>query len=412
MFKKQGTKPRVLVLSLTYLPYIGGAEVAVKEISSCLEGFFTFDILTSRLDRKLPRFEQVGNVGVYRVGIGHKTIDKYIFTFLGFFKALKLHFKNKYSIVWSIMAAYSSFSVLFRIFTKAKVVLTLQEGDPIEYIMKLKRFKIFLPVYKIYFRLVNKVTVISSFLGNWAEYLGVKKEKIVLIPNGVCLSAFATNCSCASADRRQDLKNKLGIKQNEKVILTVSRIVEKNGVEDLIKSINLLKNKNIKLLIVGDGELKNKLEKLVDELDLDNNTLLSSGQVQFLGEIDYNETQKYYSVTDVFCRPSLSEGFGNVFVEAMAAEIPVIATPVGGILDFLKDNETGWFCEVKNPQSIADKIKYILNEKNSNEVGKVVNNAKKMVKEKYSWDKVAEQMKKVFLNLLILSSCPECSGSG
>ncbi|MFH1610510.1 MAG: glycosyltransferase family 4 protein, partial [Patescibacteria group bacterium] len=349
---KTMNKPKILILSLTYLPYIGGAEVAVKEISSRLEGFFTFDILTSRLDRKLPKFEQVGNVGVYRIGIGHKTIDKYIFTFLGFFKALRLHLKNRYSIVWSIMAAYSSFSVLFRIFTKAKVVLTLQEGDPIEYIMKLKRFKIFLIPYKIYFKLVNRVTVISSFLGNWAEYLGVRKDKIVLVPNGVDVEKFS------GIEKKKD--------GNKKMIFTASRLVEKNGVEDLMRAVNILNDPQVVLKIAGDGQLRDELEKLAKELNLESNI--------FLGELSYTETLERYKQADVFCRPSLSEGMGNVFIEAMAAKVPVIATPVGGILDFLKDNETGWFCEVKNPQSIADKIKYVLDENNKEKVNIVVAN--------------------------------------
>ncbi len=377
MSEKQRTKPKVLVLSLTYLPYIGGAEVAIKEISSRLEGFFTFDVLTARLDRKLPKYEQIDGIGVYRVGVGHKTIDKYIFTFFGFFKALRLHLKNRYSIVWSIMAAYSSFSALFRIFTKAKVVLTLQEGDPIEYITGLKRFKIFLPAYKIYFKLVNKVTVISSFLGNWAEYLGVKKEKIVLVPNGVDFKKFS------EIDKKKDGGNK--------VIFTASRLVEKNGVEDLIKAVSLLNDPQIVLRIAGDGPLRKQLEKLAKELNLESNI--------FLGKIEHEKTLKYYAQADVFCRPSLSEGFGNVFPEAMAAGIPIIATPVGGILDFLKDKETGWFCKVKNPESIADKIRYILDENNVNEVNMVVSNAKKMVKEKYTWDKISEQMNKVFKEL-------------
>ena len=377
MSENQKNKHRVLILSLTYLPYLGGAEVAVKEISSRLKGFFAFDILTCRLDKKLPKYEQIDGINIYRIGIGHKTIDKYIFTFFGFFKALRLHLKNKYSIVWSIMAAYSSFSVLFRIFTKAKVVLTLQEGDPIEYITGLKRFKVFLPAYKIYFKLVNKVTVISSFLGNWAEYLGVKKEKIVVVPNGVDIDKFS------SIEEKKGGENKM--------VFTASRLVEKNGVEDLIRAVSILNNTQIILRIAGDGPLRNKLEKLAKELNLESNI--------FLGEVSHVDIVKYYSQADVFCRPSLSEGMGNVFVEAMAASVPVITTPVGGILDFLKDKETGWFCEVKNPESIAEKIKYVLDEKNKEEVNMVINNAKKMVKEKYTWDKVSEDMNKVFKDL-------------
>ena len=370
-------KPKILILSLTYLPYIGGAEVAIKEISSRLDGFFEFDMITARLDKKLPKFEQIGNISIYRIGFGYKTLDKYIFTFFGFFKALKLHLKNNYKIIWSIMAAYSSFVVLLKIFTKAKVVLTLQEGDPIEYITNLKRFKIFLPVYKLYFKLVDKVQVISNFLANWAIELGVDKNKIVVVPNGVTV-----NSQQLTVD-----KNK-----KEKIILTVSRLVEKNGVEDLIKSIKILNQENIKLTIIGAGLLRNKLENLAQELNL-------VDKVKFLGDLPNQEALKYYSIADVFCRPSLSEGFGISFVEAMAAEVPVIATPVGGIPDFLKDNKTGWFCKVKYAQSIAEKIKYILDEENKDKIEKVVTNAKKMVEKKYSWDIIAQQMEKIFKNL-------------
>jgi len=386
-------KPKILILSLTYLPFIGGAEIAVQEITKRLSNDFEFDLITARLDKKLSKFEKINNVNIYRIGFGCKNLDKYIFTFFGFFKALKLHLKNKYKIIWSIMAAYSSFAVLFKIFTKAKVVLTLQEGDPIQYIINLKRFKIFRPIYKLYFKKVDKVQVISNFLKNWAIDLGINENKIVVVPNGVGQPTFAPNNSkWTTAGRHQGLKNRLNIKENEKIILSVSRLVEKNGVENLISSLKILKNKNIKLLIIGDGPLKNKLKNLVQELKLKN-------KIIFLGELPFEETQKYYSIADVFCRPSISEGFGNVFIEAMANQVPVVATKVGGIVDFLKDlgsDQTGWFCKVKNPQSIAEKINYILDEKNKNEVEKVVENAKKMVDEKYLWDRTARDMEKIF----------------
>ena len=168
----------------------------------------------------------------------------------------------------------------------------------------------------MYFKLVDKVQVISNFLANWAIELGVDKNKIVVVPNGVTV-----NSQQLTVD-----KNK-----KEKIILTVSRLVEKNGVEDLIKSIKILNQENIKLTIIGDGLLRNKLENLAQELNL-------VDKVKFLGDLPNQEALKYYSIADVFCRPSLSEGFGISFVEAMAAEVPVIATPVGGIPDFLKDN--------------------------------------------------------------------------
>ena len=115
-----------------------------------------------------------------------------------------------------------------------------------------------------------------------------------------------------------------------------------------------------------------------------------------MGFVKPEELPKFYAIADVFCRPSLSEGLGNSFLEAMAAGVPVVATPVGGIPDFLRDGKTGWFCRVNDPASIAEKIKYILDEQNKAEAQKVINNAKQMVLDKYDWDGIAGQMENIF----------------
>ena len=101
-------------------------------------------------------------------------------------------------------------------------------------------------------------------------------------------------------------------------------------------------------------------------------------------------------MADVFVRPSLSEGLGISFLEAMACGTAVIATSVGGIPDFLEYGVTGWFCEPKNFKSIAEKINYVLDENNKDEVGRVVERARRMVGEKYDWDKIALRMGEIF----------------
>jgi glycosyltransferase involved in cell wall biosynthesis len=79
-------------------------------------------------------------------------------------------------------------------------------------------------------------------------------------------------------------------------------------------------------------------------------------RVKFLGYVPHKDMPKYLQIADIFIRPSLSEGLGNSFLEAMSAGLPIIGTPVGGILDFLVDRETGLFCEVANPKSIVEKV--------------------------------------------------------
>jgi glycosyltransferase involved in cell wall biosynthesis len=96
---------------------------------------------------------------------------------------------------------------------------------------------------------------------------------------------------------------------------------------------------------------------------------------------------------DIFIRPSLSEGFGVSFIEAMASQIPVIATPVGGIIDFLEDGKTGYFCRPEDPDSIVEVVQKVIADPNQNQI---VENALKMVKEKYDWDIVASQIREIF----------------
>ena len=103
---------------------------------------------------------------------------------------------------------------------------------------------------------------------------------------------------------------------------------------------------------------------------------------------------KYLKISDVFARPSLSEGLGNSFLEAMAAGVPVVATAVGGIPDFLKDGETGYFCEVQNPKSLAEAI--LKFENNPQKTNEIIVNAKKMVLDKYDWSLISRDMKKMF----------------
>ena len=103
----------------------------------------------------------------------------------------------------------------------------------------------------------------------------------------------------------------------------------------------------------------------------------------------------YLADAHVFVRPSLSEGMGNSFLEAMAAGLPVIATPVGGIPDFLRHEETGLFCEVKNPRSIARQAARLFADRMLRE--KIIANARRQALARYNWDTVAHEFgEKIF----------------
>lgn len=381
----QEKNKKILIFSLAYYPkFVGGAEIAIKEITDRISPEeIEFDMVTLSMDSALPRFEKIGNVNIYRVG----NKNKYTYILLAFFKALTLHKKYKYNATWSMMASYNSFAALFFKLIKPKVpfILTLQEGDPISH-MKRRALPLY-PLFKMIFTRADIIQTISQFLADWAIEMGSKKE-VLLVPNGVDFDLFSNKKPHAD---QEILKKNLGKKIDDVFLITTGRLVLKNAVGDIIDSLVYLPE-NIKFLILGTGHLEKELKEKVASLGLE-------ARVRFLGFVPHSEMPQYLHISDIFIRPSLSEGFGNSYVEAMAAGIPVIATPVGGIVDFLKDGETGLFCEVGNPRSISQKVEKLVKDKESYDY--IVNNAKSMVKEKYEWNLIASDMKnKVFLRVI------------
>lgn len=379
---------RILIFSITYFPFVGGAEVAVREITSRLnEKKFEFDLITAKLDKNLPSFEKIGNVDVYRIGHGW-ILDKYFFPFLAYSKASRLHKQKNYDIVQAIMANYAGLAALFFKLKnrKIKYLLTMQSGDSDFFIWLRTWF--WYPLYRMVYTKADYIQPISHWLERRARKYGYKGN-VEIIANGVDLNKFKIKGS------KFEIRKELGFAENDKLIITVSRLVKKNGVEDLIKAMAILKSsesnyRSLKLLILGTGELERRLKKLASNLDLKDNVI-------FLGHVGHETLPKYLWSSDIFCRPSLTEGFGNVFVEAMAATLPIIATPVGGIVDFLEDGKTGITCRVKNSKSIAEAIEKLLSNKEL--YGKIVTNGQKLVEENYGWDGITVRMENIYEKL-------------
>lgn len=404
-------KPKkILIFSVTYFPnLVGGDVVAVKEITDRLpEQEFEFHLLTLRFDKNLPKQEKIGNVYVYRLGFVGEIkeaadsyrfplhYNKYLFTILAPIKAIFLSRKIKFDLSWSIMANYAGFAALFFKLLKPKIpfLLTLQEGDPFEH--SKRRVGILFPLFKMIFTKADAIQAISKYLADWGRDMG-HRGGIDIVPNGVDIKRFDIEISKLE---RIKIRQEIGLGEGDIALVTTSRLVVKNAVGDVIAALPHLPS-NIKFVIFGEGDLGESLELGAKSLGVEE-------RVVFDGFLMHDEMPKYLKACDIFIRPSLSEGFGNSFIEAMAARLPVIATPVGGIPEFLEDPtspyglhgagaQTGYFCEPQNPESIAKTVRRVIDDVGTN---RVVDNAHKMVKEKYDWDLIAERMKKVFNGLI------------
>ncbi|MCH6575314.1 MAG: glycosyltransferase family 4 protein [Bacteroidetes bacterium] len=181
-----------------------------------------------------------------------------------------------------------------------------------------------------------------------------------------------------------------------KVILFVGRLVERKGVEYLIKSLAEIKTQKFHLMIAGNGGLLDDLVNLTNSLNLQD-------KVTFFVSPTQEDLGKLYDTSDVFVCPSIidskgeTEGLGLVIPEAMESGLPVIATSVGGIVDVVKNEENGILINQKDSKAITTAIDRLLTDKELTE--KIVNNSKKTILE-FDPIKISEKHFILFQNLL------------
>ena len=178
----------------------------------------------------------------------------------------------------------------------------------------------------------------------------IKTEKIRVIPNGIDIST----CQSTHHSKLGDyLTSHLGITPDSLVCGTVARLHRQKGIRNLIEAFALLRTEfpRLKLLIVGEGPERAGLEKQVAELGV-------SRDVFFAGEI--NPPTECLKLMNVFILPSLYEGFPNVLLEAMAAQVPVVASNVGGVNELVSQNENGLLFPPGDSRSLADAVRWLL----------------------------------------------------
>ena len=374
---------RVLIFSLAYLPHVGGAEVALKEITDRIFDI-EFHMLTLNFGGEIKE-EKIGNVYVHRIGSNSSYLSKILFVPRAVLAARGLHHAQHFDAFWAMMS-YMLFPVVLLRFLGVRIpyLLTLQEGDPWQKMFSRWFIIPFRPLLSIGFRQASAVQTISTYLAKWATRMGFKKE-ITVIPNGVDLERFT--------EATHPLIMTAGVIN----LITASRLVHKNALDDVIRALVLLPE-NVQVVVYGSGPDEKKLRSLAEELKV-------SSRVLFKGYSPHAELARAFTTSHIFIRPSRSEGMGNSFIEAMAAGLPVIGTQEGGIADFLFDakrnpdkKSTGWAVDVDSAEQIAEAVKDILT--NPDKVLRVRGNALALVREKYDWNLIAPKMKSLFDQVL------------
>ncbi|MBO58719.1 MAG: alpha-(1-2)-phosphatidylinositol mannosyltransferase [Acidimicrobiaceae bacterium] len=220
-----------------------------------------------------------------------------------------------------------------------------------------------------------------------AELIARETLPVSVIPPGVDIERFRPGDFHDKAKQRNDL----GLSNSSFVILAVTRLVPRKGMDVLIKAVKSLheKHPDLSLLIAGTGRDKSRLQALTKGAD---------GFIKFLGEVSDEKLPDLYRTADLFIMPCRSlwggleqEGFGIVFLEAAASGVPQIAGRSGGSADAVTHNETGLIVDdPTDPRQLARSIEELL--KNPEKLRGMSENSRARVENYFSYDLLSKNL--------------------
>jgi starch synthase (maltosyl-transferring) len=208
---------------------------------------------------------------------------------------------------------------------------------------------------------------------------------MVVIPNGVDYEHFA-NAQAASLSQ-------FGIPQGSRVIVSVGRLDPQKGLVYLLQALpkTIANHKDAHLLLVGEGSQLVALQKLAQELQIED-------RVHFAGwRPDVAEILK---ASDVLVLSSLWEGMPNVVLEAMATGIPVVATRVEGVDELISSGENGFLVTSESAESLFMGIEEVF--RDSKHVSEIVNSAQQHISKHFTWEAIVTKYEKLYEQILLI----------
>lgn len=246
--------------------------------------------------------------------------------------------------------------------------------------------KLSLKTMKKVLRNANVIITVSTKLKLLAEKILRIKEKIKVINNGINPIEF---CPYLKTDQSPTGL----IRSKDIIVLSVSNLYESKGISLNIQAIGKISKKyhNLQYYVIGDGPERSKLERLTRKINLNDKIL-------FLGQLTHSEALRYMTKADIFSLPSWNEGFGIVYLEAMACGKPVIACRGEGIEDVIEDGVTGLLVNPNDLDDLVVKLELLIREPvRARELGM---RARELVMEKYTWEENAKNTIAVYKKVL------------
>lgn len=382
---------RVVMLTWEYPPRIvGGISRVVYDLSQKLgEQSIEVHVVTC-YDRYMKEFEKDGYVYVHRVHLPDiETFDfiqwvyhfnvamiEYLISLMNKIGKFDLIHAHDWLVAFSAVTIKNSYCI-----PMISTIHATENGRNNGIYTDLQRYINSVEwwlTYQSYRVIVNSEYMKREVIKNF----NLPGDKVEIINNGINVRKF-DKCVYDMEVRRKYARD------NEKIVFFVGRLVNEKGVSVLIEAVPkvIYGYNDVKFVVVGKGSQKEYLKSRVNELGV-------ASKVYFTGYMDDNDLRLLYKCVDVAVYPSLYEPFGIVALEAMLAGVPVVVSDVGGLGEIVEHDIDGKKCLVGNSNSLADCILDIL--KNKERVDSVVKKAREKVLEKFNWDVLKEDYKRVY----------------
>lgn len=353
----------ILMVTTDFPPVVGGISAHVYELSKALVGLgCQVSVIARQAEQDVPLCEVLDGINIYRMP--HR--------YPGFLYGLEISRFAKNIIQKTVPD-------LVHIHGMRPLEWFDSCGLPLVYTNHtsgyLKRIK--KGGFRRTYLLKRLFAKVDLFLAPSRELLEIPfpiRAAKVFVSNGVDADKYSFDPIA-----REEMRRELGLSSNDIVGLATRRLVEKNGVLYLARATKYIDSQNFKLVIVGDGPEMSKIENECNQN--------CPGKVIFAGEKNHSEVISYYSAADFSILPSLMEATSISGLEAMATNLPLIGTRVGGIPELIHDNKNGYLCEPANPEDLGAKINQLL----QSDYKMMGNVSRKMVEADFSWVEIAKK---------------------
>jgi len=223
----------------------------------------------------------------------------------------------------------------------------------------------------------DNTKVISEF-----RMRGIHDENLRVIHNGIdCDVKF----NYLNYNRGKE-RGEMNISDDELAIYFIGRLSQEKNPDIFVETARLtMKNNNkIKFFVVGDGPMRGEIEQIIKTCNNKN--------ITYLGY--QTDIPRYLSTADIFILPSKIEGFPLSNIEAMAMNVCVISSDVGGVSDAIKDGENGFLVKPNSASEIAEKIEFIQN--NTSVLEKIKKNGRESVENYFSTQKLIDEYRNLY----------------